>query len=52
MKSRTMRWAGHLEGMGRRQDKTGFCLGNLKEYYYMEDIVVDGRLMLKWVLSK
>jgi hypothetical protein len=31
IKSRSMRWAGHVARMGRREACIGFCWGNLRE---------------------
>jgi hypothetical protein len=29
-----------------------FWWGNLKERNHLEDLIVDGRIMLKWILRK
>ena len=31
---------------------TGFWWGNLKERYQLEDLGIDGRIVLKWILNK
>jgi hypothetical protein len=36
-KTRTMRWEGHVECIGRRELHTGFWWGDLKEEDYFED---------------
>jgi hypothetical protein len=44
-KSRRMRWAEHVACMGVRW-------GDLKKRDQLEDTVVDGRIILKWVFKK
>ena len=36
----------------RTEMRTGFWWGNLKEGYYLEDLSVDWRIILKWILQK
>jgi len=31
---------------------TGFWLGNLRETVYLEDLVIDRRVILKWIFKK
>jgi len=31
---------------------TGVCLGNVQERDYVEDLVIGGRVVLKWVLKE
>jgi hypothetical protein len=31
---------------------TDFCLGNVKEKYHLEDLVLDGKIMLECILNK
>jgi hypothetical protein len=38
IKSRRMRWAGHVARMGERRGATGFWWGNLRERDYFEDL--------------
>ena len=52
MKSRRMRWAGHVASMGRGEVHTGFWWGNLRERDHSEDPGVDGRIILKWIFKK
>ena len=52
IKSRRMRWAGHVARMGRRETYTGLWWGNLKERNHLEDTGVDGRIILRWVFRK
>jgi hypothetical protein len=47
IKSRRMRWAGRREHMGRREICTGFWQGNMKEGDHLEDLGIDGRIILK-----
>jgi len=51
IKSRRMRWAGHVARMGREEVYTGFCWGNLRERDHLKDPGVDGSITLKWILS-
>jgi hypothetical protein len=43
IKSRAIRWAGHVALMGRREMHTGFWCGSLRERDHFEDLGVDGR---------
>jgi hypothetical protein len=52
IKSRIMRWVGHVAGMGREKVQTGFWLGNLRETDHLEDILVHERIILKWIFKK
>jgi hypothetical protein len=47
IKSRRMRWAGHVARMGRGEFLTGFWLGRLKARDHWEDIGVGGRITLR-----
>jgi hypothetical protein len=46
------RRAGHVASMGRRGLHKGFRRESQKERDRQEDRVVDGRIMLKWILKK
>jgi len=46
IKSRKMRWAGHVERMGRGAVYIGFWWGNLRERDHLGDPDVDGRIIL------
>jgi hypothetical protein len=37
---------------GRGERHTGFWWGNLKERGHVEDVGIDGRVILKWILRK
>jgi hypothetical protein len=52
IKSRRLRWAGHVVRMGRGEVHTGFWWGNLGEGDKLETPGVDGRIILKCVLQK
>ena len=45
IKSRRMRWAGHVALMGRGEVCTGFWWENLREKDHLEDPGVDGRII-------
>jgi hypothetical protein len=38
--------------MGRRKMRRGFWRGNVKERDHLEDLDVDGRLILNWIVKK
>jgi hypothetical protein len=52
VKSRRMRWAGHVARMGEGEVCTGFWWGNLRERDHWGDPYVDGRIILRWVFRK
>jgi len=52
IKSRRMRWTRHVARMGRGEEYTGFCWGNLRERYRLGDIGVDGVVILRWIFKK
>jgi len=47
-----MRWAVHVERMGRMEVYTGFRWGNLRERDNLGDPGVDGKIILTWVFRK
>jgi hypothetical protein len=52
IKSKIVRWVGHVAcmwGGGRGDMHTGFSWGNLKVRDHLEDLGVDGRIILKWI---
>jgi hypothetical protein len=52
IKSRRMRWAGHVARMGRGEVFTGFWLGGPKGRDHWEDVGIDGRITLIWTLGR
>jgi hypothetical protein len=52
IKSRRMRWAGHVAHMGRGEIYTGFWWGNLRERGHLEDPGVEGRVTLRRISRK
>ena len=53
MKSRRMRWAGHVARMsGREEACTGFWCGILGERDHLVEPGVDGRIILRWIFRK
>ena len=51
IKSRRMRWAGHVECRGRGEACAQFWWGNLRERDHLEEVVVDGRI-ISWIFRK
>jgi hypothetical protein len=47
IKSRRMKWAGHVGRMWRGEACTWFWRGTRKERYHLEDPSVDGRIVLR-----
>jgi hypothetical protein len=52
IKSRRMRWAGHVARMGRGVVFTGFWFGGLKVRDHWEDLGVGWRITLRWTLGR
>jgi hypothetical protein len=52
MKSRRMRLTGHAARMGRGKVHTGFWWGSVREGDRLEELVTDGRIILKWIFKK
>jgi hypothetical protein len=52
IKSRRLRWAGHVARMGRGDVFTGFWLGGPKSRDHWEDLGVGGRIILIRTLGR
>jgi hypothetical protein len=52
IKSRSMRWAGHVARMGEGRGVCRVWLGGPKETDHWEDLGVGGRLTSKWTLER
>jgi hypothetical protein len=50
IRSRRMRWAGHVAGKGRRRMHIRYWWGSQKERDHCEDQDVGGWIILKWIL--
>jgi hypothetical protein len=52
MKSRRMRWAGHVERKGRGEANTGIWWENLGKRDHLENPGANGRIILRWIFRK
>jgi hypothetical protein len=52
IKSRRMRWAGHVARMGEGRDVYRFWLGGPKPRDHWEDLSVGGKMTLRWTLER
>jgi hypothetical protein len=52
IKSRRMRWAGHVAQMGGREACVGFWWGNLRERDHWREPGVGGKTVLGWIFRK
>jgi hypothetical protein len=52
IKSRRMRWEGHVARMGRGEVFTGFRLGGSKGRDHWEDLGVGVIITLRWILGR
>jgi hypothetical protein len=52
IKSRTMRWEGHVARMGREEACTGFWWENLRERDHLVHPGVNGRIILRRIFRK
>jgi hypothetical protein len=52
IKSRRIRWAGHVARMGSTEACVEFWWGNLRERDNWGDPGVDGRIILGWIFRK
>jgi len=51
IRSRMMKWMGHVVCMGGMRNAK-FWLVNLDRRDHVEDLGVDGRVLLEWILGK
>jgi hypothetical protein len=52
IKSRSIRWAGHVAHMVRREMHGGLWWESQKERDHQEGLNIGGRIILKWILEK
>jgi len=52
IKSRRMRWTGHVPRMGERRGVCRYWWGNMKERDNLGDPSVDRRIILKWIFRR
>jgi hypothetical protein len=52
IKSRRMIWAGHVARMGEIRNAYKVLVENLKGRDHSEDVGIDGRIILEWILVK
>ena len=52
VKSRRMRWAGHVVRVGEDRGVHRCWWGSLRERGHWEDQEVDGRIILRWIFRK
>jgi hypothetical protein len=52
MKSRRIRWAGHVARMGEVKNAYKMFNGKLNGRDHKEDLSVDGKIILEWILGK
>ena len=52
IRSRRMTWAKHIAKMGRMEVHTEFRWGSLRERDYLEEVSINGRIILKLIFKK
>jgi hypothetical protein len=52
IKSRRIRWAGHVAHKGEERNVCKVLVGSQRERGHLEDRVVDGRIGSEWILGR
>jgi hypothetical protein len=52
IKSRRMRWEGHVVRAGDMRNIYRLLAGKLERRDHLEDLGVDGKIILDWILGK
>jgi hypothetical protein len=52
IKSRKLRWVGHYVVWGTGEVHPGLWWGDVREGDHLEDLGVEGRLILKWIFKQ
>jgi hypothetical protein len=52
IKSSRMRWEGHVARRKTEGVHIWFCVGYVRERAHLEDLRLDGRIILKWIFMK
>jgi hypothetical protein len=52
IKPRRMKWTGHLACLGKRKVTYRVWMGSSEGKNHLEDLGVDGRIILKWIMKK
>jgi hypothetical protein len=52
VKSRRMRWAGHVPRVGKKRNAYGILVGESEGIISLEDQNIGGLIILKWMLER